>query len=281
MLEQFNSYTSEELSGKVSELSTLVASLQSEVNQLKNTLAMHQHGGTDGSVQIYNDPIRIKPGNYVQGGLISLGEGNTVTIKSGAVTTNTSYHKIDTESAAATDDLDNIDLKGAVKGQFLVLRPVSSSRTIVAKDGTGNLRLNGDFIMNSQFDTLLLLQDGNSWRELARSDNTDNRSFLVAGGEEDYTISGGSITPMSGYIEVDTEGGAASDDLDTIVGTNVQDGSLLIVRAASSSRTVVAKDGTDNLRLNGDMTLDNGNDTLTLIWTGANWLELARSGNDT
>jgi hypothetical protein len=53
----------------------------------------------------------------------------------------------------------------------------------------------------------------------------------------------------------------------------------LIIVAANSARTVVAKDGTGNLRLNGDFSLDHQNDTLTLIHNGSNWLEVSRSDN--
>jgi hypothetical protein len=55
----------------------------------------------------------------------------------------------------------------------------------------------------------------------------------------------------------------------------------LIIVAANSARTVVAKDATGNLRLNGDFSLDHQNDTLTLIYNGTNWLEVSRSDNQT
>lgn len=279
MLDQFKEYSSGELSSEIQRLSTLVAEQGAQLKDLQSKMDNHQHGSDDGTQQIYNDPIRLKPGNYIQGGLISFGEGNTVTIKSGAITTNTSYHLVDTEGAAASDDLENIDLKGAVKGQFLVLRIVSGSRVVTLKDGTGNLRLNADFRMNSTFDTIVLFQDGKSWREICRSDNSTRSGFLNAGGEDTVTISSGVITPTTGYIQVATESAAASDDLDTITATNIEDGSILIMRADSSSNTVVCKDGTGNLQLAGDFSLTHINDTITLIWGGSNWLEVSRSDN--
>ena len=100
------------------------------------------------------------------------------------------------------------------------------------------------------------------------------------------TIATGAITPDASMQFVDTEGGAATDDLDTItVGASHplsgRPGSILVLRAANSARTVVVKDGTGNIQLAGDCTLDNTQDTLTLMWTGAvqGWLELARSNN--
>lgn len=81
------------------------------------------------------------------------------------------------------------------------------------------------------------------------------------------------------FITVDTEAAAATDDLDTINGTGVRNGQVIVLQAANSARTVVAKDGTGNLRLAGDMTLDNAEDTLTLIRRSTTWCEMARSNN--
>ena len=98
------------------------------------------------------------------------------------------------------------------------------------------------------------------------------------------TIATGAITPDSSMCFVDTEAAAATDDLTTINAPTSISGetcTILILRAISSARTVVVKDGTGNIQLAGDCTLDNTQDTLTLIWTGAGqgWLEIARSNN--
>ena len=100
------------------------------------------------------------------------------------------------------------------------------------------------------------------------------------------TIASGVITPDGSYQFVDTEGAAATDNLDTIDvpashPLSGRPGAVLILRAANDARTVVCKDGTGNLKLAGDCTLDNVQDTLTLLWTGAvqGWIELARSNN--
>lgn len=102
------------------------------------------------------------------------------------------------------------------------------------------------------------------------------KPIFVYGGT--LTIAAGVITVVTGNHLVETEGAAASDDLDTISG-GANAGQLLILSAANSARTVVAKDGTGNLRLNGDFAMDNAEDTLTLLYNGANWLEIARSDN--
>jgi hypothetical protein len=104
--------------------------------------------------------------------------------------------------------------------------------------------------------------------------------FVNLGDQSALTIASGSITPTTGYHEVDTEAAASTDDLDTIAVTNVVAGDLLVIRAVNSGRTVVLKDGTGNLRLAGDMSLDHDRDTITLTTNGTVWYEIARSNND-
>lgn len=69
------------------------------------------------------------------------------------------------------------------------------------------------------------------------------------------TISSGAITVSRNYHTVDTEGGAASDDLDTINGGVA--GFLLYLRTTNSGRDVVLKHGTGNITCAGgsDITL--------------------------
>lgn len=92
------------------------------------------------------------------------------------------------------------------------------------------------------------------------------------------TIATGAITAVASFCRVDTEGAAASDDLDTI-STSLPSGTILIIRAVDSARTVVLKDGTGNLALNGDFSLNNDEDTIQLIFQGTAWYELSRSDN--
>lgn len=97
------------------------------------------------------------------------------TIAAGVITlTAASYNGnqsvvVDTEASAATDDLDTIN--GSSAGQLVVLSAANSARTVVARDGTGNLRLAGDFSLDNAEDRLILISDGTSLYELSRSDN--------------------------------------------------------------------------------------------------------------
>ena len=91
-------------------------------------------------------------------------------------------------------------------------------------------------------------------------------------------IASGAITLPNGgnaIFVVDTEGGAATDDLDTINGGFL--GQMATFAQTSSARDITFKDGTGNLRLAGDFTLNNLQDSITLYYNGTDWVEIARA----
>ena len=91
------------------------------------------------------------------------------TITGGVAAVTALTHSIDTQADASTDDLDS--LTGGIAGQTLVIRAADSARTVVCKDGTGNLLLAGDFSLDNVEDRLFLHYDGTNWHEISRSDN--------------------------------------------------------------------------------------------------------------
>ncbi len=105
----------------------------------------------------------------VKDSFLSFGTPQALVIASGVITAGRSYISVDTESAAATDDL--VTINGGAEGDVLIVRATHDARTIVLKDGTGNLRLAGDFSLDSVNDRILLQHDGTNWLEISRSDN--------------------------------------------------------------------------------------------------------------
>lgn len=96
---------------------------------------------------------------------------------------------------------------------------------------------------------------------------------LNTGAVQPLTISGGivSISANYSYYSIDTQAAAASDDLDTISGGN--EGDLIFIKAANTTRTVVVKDATGNILTNGsvDLSLDNTDDLVIMHFDGTNW----------
>jgi hypothetical protein len=108
-------------------------------------------------------------GRLVLPGFINHGAPTELTIAAGVVTATGSYHEIDTESDAATDDLDTIN--GGSAGDHLYITAIDGARDVVAKDNVGNLQLAGDFTMDNIEDVLHLVHNGTNWLEVSRSDN--------------------------------------------------------------------------------------------------------------
>ena len=116
-------------------------------------------------------------GVFVVGGLtlntgsLNLGPRPELTISGGVVTKTASYHNLDTEADAASDDLDTIN--GGVIGDLIILESTDSARDVTVVHGTGNMRLEGglDFGLADSNDRIVLLFNGVNWIELTRSNN--------------------------------------------------------------------------------------------------------------
>jgi hypothetical protein len=102
---------------------------------------------------------------------LTVPNAGTLTIASGAITVTGSRHAVDTEAAAASDDLDTIN--GGSDRLVLVLNTVSNSRDVTLKDGTGNLRLAGDCTLGTSNDRIVLeyVSSTATWVEVSRSIN--------------------------------------------------------------------------------------------------------------
>jgi hypothetical protein len=113
--------------------------------------------------------LQAEGGSVTLGGKLNYGASGALVIATGAITITKSFHKIDTEASAATDDLAIIN--GGVDGDVLILKAVDNARTVVVKDGSGNILLAGDMSLDSNADTLSLIYDNGSWLETSRSNN--------------------------------------------------------------------------------------------------------------
>ena len=117
------------------------------------------------------DPLDVKFGNITLGGKLNLGSATELTIANGAITITKSFHTVDTESNAESDDLTTIN--GGAEGDILLLKLQSTTRTVTVKDND-NLKLAGDFTLSSWQDTIVLMYystGSTGWIELTRSNN--------------------------------------------------------------------------------------------------------------
>lgn len=254
--------------------------LITDISVASNTITVSTNSSATATGVTLNVPTPIFWGTSKLGGTT---DSESVTISSGVVTITSALDIVrlivDTEGAASLDEVTSIT--GGFSGQLLIIRQANASRDVDFLDGVGNLRLQGDYKGQGTTTSRLVLEfDGVNWLEISRSFN--NLLQYPSYGAASRVISSGSIDVENFSAElvvvtIDTEGSAATDDLDTI--SNAKTGQRLILRAADSARDVVVKDGTGNLQLSGDFTLDHVNDTIQLVYTGSTWLELSRSNN--
>jgi hypothetical protein len=91
---------------------------------------------------------------------------STLTISGGVVTVSKPQHDIDTEGAAASDDLDTMN--GGTQGQRVIIGTVSSARDVVIKNGTGNIftASGADVTLASSSAKREFIYDASNWREI-------------------------------------------------------------------------------------------------------------------
>jgi hypothetical protein len=185
---------------------------------------------------------------------VLFGAASELTIASGAIAATRSYHTVDTEADAASDDLD--DITGLAAGEILFVTPAHTDRSIVLRHAVGANKIatlgGRNITLAETTDWALLMGNGTQATVIAASTLVDGllgadnawtgaqtfRNLIVAAGNE-LTIASGAVAATRSHHTVDTEGDAASDDLDDITGLGA--GELLLLTAAHTDRSVVLR----------------------------------------
>lgn len=222
------------------------------------------------------------------------GTATTLTIASGAVAATQVHHQLDTEGAAASDDLDSIT--GGAAGDILLLRLVAAARNVVLKHAVGaNLIAcpgGRDITLDVLTDWALLAWNGTQWTVVAASTLTDGflaatnawsgpQTFqnLLLGAASELTIASGAIAATRSFHTVDTEADAASDTLDDITGGGA--GELLLLRPDNAGRSIILAHaiGANKIACPGaaNIVLDEVTDWVLLCHDGTQWAVLASS----
>ena len=176
--EELQEHVGRDLGGEWAQGGTPHKNLRSEIIELVRLILTGQledlARAVDGTLEYRSDTDKFR--GYAAGAWANLategwvtGSGSTLTIATGVITVTGRWHLVDTEAAAATDDLATIN--GTTAGQVYVFQAADSARDVVFKDGTGNLKMAGDFTANNVEDTITFISNGTNLYELARSDN--------------------------------------------------------------------------------------------------------------
>lgn len=112
-------------------------------------------------------------------------------------------------------------------------------------------------------------------------ENTDTvltfSEFLAAEEQTAEVVTAGSTIVATGTYQPITSASAVTTSASTAIADGVVNGQLLILVNENVTDAIIIKNGA-NTHFSGDITLGN-DDTLTLMWDGADWLELATSNN--
>lgn len=160
-------------------------------------------------------------------------------------------------------------VNGSIEPLKVAITNIAFANLPSAADGAGRV-----YLVTDGFDggPCLSWSDGSDWFVMG------TRMGKLTAAPEIVTIAAGVVTANGPDLFIDTEGGAATDDVDTINGT--VDGQIIRVSAALNNHTVVLKDGTGNMSLAGDITLDNDEDLVLLINYNGAIFQLAPVSNN-
>jgi|GEM_PF-2068905 len=108
------------------------------------------------------------------------------------------------------------------------------------------------------------------WNPNGSLDSTITDLFVAY---DSATIAAGAITMTTSAMQIDTQGSAASDNLDTITATNAEAGTVLLLRSTAGGRTVVLRHMRGNIvSPSGDLTLTDPQVLVMLVYSGSNWV---------
>lgn len=126
-----------------------------------STTTFHTNNGGPTNLFVYNE-FPLKQAATIATGVIAVRDNRIQHIR------------VDTELAAASDDLDTIT--AGVDCQVVTLSTTNSGRDVVVKHNTGNILVNGaaDFTLTNTADTISLRYDSTltKWCEVGRGDNS-------------------------------------------------------------------------------------------------------------
>lgn len=249
----------------------------------------------DGYFDIATDPDE---GDYAQGledivSLIKEMPGGTLRKTAAVVLASDAFapvkdycaHIIDTEGAAAADNLATITATGIRDGFIISLSIANSARVITVKNSGNIVTLDGnDLVMDNTTMEPWFRWDGTltKWRqttapEVKRDLNKMPGTLSPTG----LVISSGSITPTRGFHTVTSESGV-TDDLDLATqGTLNYDGAFLMLKATSGHTIQVRynQSGTGKfLQTSQGNEYLSGDKIMCFYKSGTTWLQFGSHG---
>lgn len=139
--------------------------------------------------------------------LLKLKDSTTLTLASGVATVTQSFHKLDTEGAAATDDLTTFT--GLVDGTVYYFHAVSAARVITVKHGTANIYTSNaaDIVLDATAKVLTILASGGDALVVNITSATGGGGGTIQGADHTYDL----LPTNEGSTAGDTRGENSAD----------------------------------------------------------------------
>jgi hypothetical protein len=226
-------------------------------------------------------------------GNLDFATSTALTIATGSVTPTQNWHTVDTESAAASDDLDTIVATNATDGFMLFLRQSNNARDVTIKHNTGNIYCPGgvDIVLTDTTQVVAFIYDGTLSKWLAavcpanvgllNGANTWTAANIFSKALNFAYTSVTADTTLDGthfFVDVDATSDSVNIPLPTVVGIN---GREYIIRKldASANTVTITPDGTETINGSSDAVLDEQYETAIIFSNGASdWMLLATGG---
>lgn len=187
---------------------------------------------------------------------LDLQASTELTISTGAITQTQSWHTIDTEGAAATDDLDTITI--ATDINVLFIRLANNARVVTLKHGTGNLSLPSSTDVTMISNTVyILIYDGSNWNLV--NDTASAGSTLPV--TDATAIVKGSIDDTKKMrLEVDTNVTASTTRILTMRDADLDLTDVVTGPATATDNAIVRYDTSDGkITQNSGVLIDDSN----------------------
>ena len=186
---------------------------------------------------------------------------STLTLAADSITPTTGYHLVDTQAAAATDDLRNILTTNMPAGRVIALSTVSGARDVVVKHlsgGSGQIQLatGTDLTLDDPSTVLFLRLSGTTWVEVDRAYGADIRGLRTyySGARQDVASAASvSLLTSSEYVRITGSTG--------ITAISVPDGQMRTVLFATAltithnATTLILPGGVNLTTAPGDMAI--------------------------
>jgi hypothetical protein len=216
------------------------------------------------------------------GGALKFADATTLTISSGSITPTQNYHRIDTESAAASDNLDTITALS--EGWVLFLTSVADARDVTLRSGIGNILCAGgkDITLGTAADLVILIYDDVADKWLASGITAAALVSVANIWSAKQTFSAGFATAVAS-VNANT----TLDNTHQVVGVDASSGAKTIALPAAASCTgqrydilktdssanAVTIDGNGAETINGAATyvLSTQWSAITVISNGSSW----------